>query len=99
MLLETLGPTASGVSVGGHVLTSLGLAPRRAFVTLSDVNGNTRTTYVDRFGHYQFDDVEAGRTYYLSVDAKGYSFSPPTQVVTPNFGVTELNFTANAGRP
>jgi hypothetical protein len=94
VLLETLGPTASNVSISGQVLIANGRAPRAAFVTLSDLLGNTRSTYVDRAGRYQFTEVEAGQTYYLSVDAKGYTFSPPTRVVTPNFDVTELNFTA-----
>jgi Carboxypeptidase regulatory-like domain len=95
VLLEQLGPTAAPVNVSGYVLTSLGRPPRGALVTLSDLNGNRQTTFVDRQGHYLFTDVEAGQTYFVSVEAKGYSFTPPTRLVTPNFTVENLDFTAS----
>ena len=91
-------PTAASVSLGGYVLTQLGRAPRGAFVTLTDLLGNSRETTVNRFGYYQFTEVEAGRVYFLTVTAKGYNFTPPNAVVTPNFDIAELNFTAFAVR-
>ncbi len=98
VFLGVLGPTASGVNVGGYVLTQLGRAPKGAIVKLSDLNGQARRAKVDRFGHYQFDGVEAGQSYFVTVEAKGYNFTPATHVVTPNFDVEELNFTASSSR-
>ena len=86
-------PTASPVNVGGYVLTQIGRAPRGATVTLTDLLGNAQSTAVNRFGHYQFN-VEPAQIYFVTVEAKGYNFTPPTHVVTPNFDVEELNFTA-----
>ena len=91
-------PTASNVSLGGYVLTQQGRAPRGASVTLNDLLGNSRETTVNSVSYYQFTEVEAGRTYLLTVTAKGYNFTPPTAVVTPNFDIAELNFTAFSGR-
>ena len=92
--LDILGPTASGVAVSGYILTQLGRAPRNATVTLTDLYGQAQTTTVNRFGYYQFTEVAAGQTYFVTVEAKGYNFMPPTAVVTPNFEVQDLNFTA-----
>ena len=89
-------PTAAGVS--GYVLTQPGRAPRGATVTLTDLFGQAQTTTVNRFGHYSFTDVAAGQTYFVTVTAKGYNFTPPTAVVTPGFDVENLDFTAFAGR-
>ena len=87
-------PTASPVSVGGYVLTNSGRAPRGATVTLTDANGNAQTTTVNRWGQYQFNDIAPGQTYFVTVTAKGFAFTPPTRIVTPNFDLTELNFLA-----
>ena len=66
-------------------------------VALTDLFGQAQTTTVNRFGHYQFTDVLAGQTYFVTVEAKGYNFMPPTAVVTPGFDVGNLDFTAFAG--
>lgn len=75
-------------------MTAGGQVPRNAFVTLSDINGQTRSAAVNRRGRYHFEGLEAGRAYFLTVDAKGYNFTPATAVVTPTFDVESLNFTA-----
>jgi hypothetical protein len=91
-------PTATAVSLSGYVLTERGRAPRNAFVTLTDLAGRSQSVAVNRWGHYTFSDITAGQTYFLTVDAKGYRFSPATAVVTPNFDLEELNFTALPAR-
>ncbi len=91
-------PTASAVNIGGYVLTERGRAPRGAFATLTDLAGNERSAAVNRWGHYSFGDIAAGRAYLLSVHAKGYNFSPATVLITPNFDLEELDFTALPAR-
>ena len=84
------------MSVSGYVLTNIGRAPRGAVVTLTDLNGEAQTTKVNRWGHYSFANVAAGQTYFVTVTAKGYNFTPATAIVTVNFDVEDLNFTASA---
>lgn len=89
--LRVLVPTAATVSIGGRVaLGKDGLA--RARVTLTDMNGETRSALTNPFGYYRFDDVAAGETYIISVSHKRYFFA--TQAVSPMEDLTELNFMA-----
>ncbi|MBS1796067.1 MAG: hypothetical protein JSS81_19605 [Acidobacteria bacterium] len=91
IFVNNLVPTAANVAVGGRVTAGKsGLS--RARVTLTDENGETRSVLTKSFGNYRFDDLEAGRTYIVSVSCKGYVFAP--QVVTPSEDLTELNFIA-----
>ena len=92
--VDILAPTGSSVTVSGYVLTQLNRAPRNAWVTLVDLQGNTRTARVNRFGYYEFADVETGLTYILTVNAKGYNFTPPNSLVTPTTNNEVSNFTA-----
>ena len=64
--------------------------------SLGNTNPRDETLHTTSFGHYEFNDVAAGQTYFLRVEAKGYTFNPPTLVVTPNFDVEDLNFTASS---
>lgn len=82
-------PTAAGVSVGGRVTVGVnGLS--RALVTVTDMNGATRSMLTSSFGFFRFDDVEAGSTYVISVNHKRYVFAP--QVVNIGEDLTEVNF-------
>ncbi|HEX8247163.1 MAG TPA: SBBP repeat-containing protein [Pyrinomonadaceae bacterium] len=85
-------PTAASVAVGGRVTVGAnGLA--RARVTLTDINGETRSVLTSSFGYYRFNDVAAGETYILSVSHKRYAFAP--QVVSVMEEMNELNFTGD----
>ena len=95
--VDILAPTATPASISGYVLTQIGRAPKGATVTLSDLDGNTSTTTVNRWGQYGFTDVAPGQTYFVTVRAKGYSFTPPTAVVTAGLEAGDLNFTAFSG--
>jgi hypothetical protein len=87
-------PTAARVSIGGKVTTLRGSGIRNVSVTLTDPDGNVRTTVTGSFGAYNFTDVEVGRTYIVRVRAKKYFFSDPTQILTLNDALTDVNFTA-----
>jgi len=90
----TAGPTAAGVSVGGRVVTSLNRGIRNARVTLTDSQGNTRFAMTTSFGYYNFADVAAGETYIISVAARRYRFTQPTQVLSVTENLTSVDFIA-----
>jgi subtilisin-like proprotein convertase family protein len=87
-------PTAATVSVGGRVLDSSGLAVSRAYVTLTDSQGTTRTAITNPFGYYKFYDVQVGQNYVFSVSRKQYNFTP--QVIFVEENMDDLNFTAES---
>lgn len=90
-----LAPTAATVEVGGRVTTTSGRGIMNVRLSLTDSQGNTRTTTSNSFGYYRFD-VQAGATYILSASAKHYTFSQPTQVLNINNETDQVNFIANS---
>jgi hypothetical protein len=91
---DRLAPTSALVSISGKVTTSKGNGIRNAAVTLTDAEGNARTTLTGSFGFYRFTEVEVGQIYILQVQAKKYSFSNPARVLTINDELTNMDFTA-----
>ena len=77
-----LGPTASGVSVSGHVLTADGRGLRNAVVTITDSLGLTRSMTTGAFGNYQFDGVQSGETVVVTVASKRFHFTSRVLSVT-----------------
>jgi hypothetical protein len=84
--------TAASVTVGGRIMTTKGKGIENVVVSLTDPEGNVRTTNSTEFGYYRFDDVMVGETYVLSVRGKGYSFSQPSQVMNINEEINDINF-------
>jgi hypothetical protein len=84
--------TAASVSVSGRVTFGSGSMTARAVVSLTDMQGNTKTVQTNPFGYYRFDDISAGQTVTVQVLAKGAAFAP--QVVTVNENVENLDFSA-----
>jgi hypothetical protein len=83
-------PTAASVSISGRVLAENKRGLANATVYLTKANGATLTRRTSTFGHYRFDDIEAGQTVIISVVSKRYQFSP--QFVNVMAELTELNF-------
>lgn len=86
--------TAASASLSGRVLTASGRGILNARVTLTDSNGVVKNGRVNSFGYYRFDALQTGETYVLTVAGKGYQFAQPTQVITLNEDLTEINFIA-----
>lgn len=85
-----LGTTAAGATVSGQVTTGRrGL--NRAIVYLQGQDGSMRIMRTNPFGYFQFEDVEAGQTYIVSVMSKRYQFVP--QVITVTGALDNLLFT------
>jgi Carboxypeptidase regulatory-like domain len=85
-------PTAASVAVSGRVFTPSGAGLRNAVVSMTDMQGNSRTARTSTFGYFRFEDVEAGGTYIFNVQSKSFQFTP--QVVSVTDDLSELNFTA-----
>ncbi len=73
-------PTAASVSIGGRVRHASGKGISRAQVSLTDADGNTRTTLTDFYGSYQFDDVPTGETYIIEASYRRILFKEKAQV-------------------
>lgn len=93
---EIMGPTAANVSIGGRVLTANGGGIRNAIVIISG-GGLTQPRYANTgtFGFYQFDDLEVGDTYIVSIQSKRFTFTNPNIILTPKDNVADANFLAN----
>jgi hypothetical protein len=83
-------PTAAFVSISGRVITPNDLGLTKALVTLTDSQGNSRTTTTGKFGVFRFAEVAASETYILSVASKRSVFAP--QVITANADIADLIF-------
>jgi subtilisin family serine protease len=73
------GPTAATAVIFGYVKVNKGniRGNRLALVTvLNSRTMETQTTFTNRLGYYQFNDLPVGDTYVVSVRGKGYSFTP-----------------------
>jgi hypothetical protein len=94
--IQFMVPTAAEASISGLVLTSYGAGIANARVT---VWGGEMTqpfmTVTGSFGFYRVDGLPAGRTYFVSVNARRYTFVQPVRTVNVNEDVTGLDFTAD----
>lgn len=97
-LLGSAGPsnceviTAAGVSVGGRIADDTGNGLRGVYVTLMDMQGTTLATKTNKRGLYSFADVLVGRSYVLTPQRKGYSFSPENRVINLMDELTDVHF-------
>lgn len=73
--VRLLVPTAADAMLRGRVLDPLGQPIAKAKVTLTDVNGGVRTVMSSPLGHYEFDGLQAGRTYFVNASAKNRTFA------------------------
>ena len=86
--------TAANVSIGGRVLTAQGRGISNARISVTDERGKTRTVLSNPFGYYRFEELSAGQTYILQVQSKRYQFANPTQIISVNEELSNVNFTA-----
>ena len=91
-------PTAAGVTVAGRVATARGAGLVNAQVSLTDQNGVARYVRTGASGAYQFDDVETGHTYIITVYSRRYQFDNPSTVISLTDAISDLNFTATPRR-
>ncbi len=80
--LSAAAPNQSEIS--GRLLTSMGQGVANARVTLTDLNGQTRTRTAasNGFGGFRFGGLQVGQTYTVTVGSRRYTFAPVTVNVT-----------------
>ncbi len=88
-----LSPTAAEGRIGGRVSRANGNGISKAAVTLTG-GGLTVPVRVltNAFGYYNFEELEVGHTYTLTVESKTHTFTNSTQVITLQDNVGEVNF-------
>lgn len=84
------GVETSLITVSGQVFTAGGLGLRNAIVSLTDQFGVRRNVMTSTLGFYSFADVEAGKTYTLSVSSKRYRFQ--SQSISSGSDLNNVNF-------
>lgn len=92
------GSTAAMVNVGGRVTDAKRRGIPAVLVTVTDGNGEKHSTYTDSFGYYVFEEFEVGQTLIFEVEAKRYTFTQATQVLSLTGEETTVNFTAHQSR-
>ena len=85
-------PTAASISVSGKVISPNGTGLSRVSVSATDSTGETRYATTNSFGYYKFEGLRAGELYIFEASSKKYQFSNPTQVVSVNDNIADLNF-------
>lgn len=88
---------AANVNIGGRILMAdevTGIPRVRVILT----GGNLTQPLIARtnpFGYYNFDDLQVGQTYILTVNSRNYTFQLPTRVITAVDSITDADFIAN----
>jgi hypothetical protein len=84
-------PTAANVSLSGRVFSADGeRGLTNAHVVLTSPDGTSREVITGRLGSFRFDNVPAGATYTISVNAKRFIFVP--QTISVSDSIADLNF-------
>ncbi len=90
--IRILGTTAASASLSGRVTTAGGRGIRGVQVSLQGANGTFRTAQTTSFGYYQFEDVQVGETYSVTVSAKRFQFNPSSRTVSLSDQIADLDF-------
>lgn len=94
--VNSLAPTAAGVSVSGKALTADGMGIKNAQVYLVDQTGNVRSASTNTFGIYQFENVSAGESYVLTIAGKKFHFTNSTRLINIQNEISGEDFVAEA---
>lgn len=92
---ETLAPTAASAVVGGRILTASGAGARNVQITITFPTGEIRTAASGTFGYYRFAEIPVGGTYIISVAAKKFAFSQPSQIRQVQDDLQDVDFIAH----
>lgn len=95
---SVLVPTAATASIAGRVLTPDGTGLRNATVNLTDQTGAGRIVRTNSFGNFVIDSVESGRTYFVNVSAKGWTFQPMVLDVVDDVAELEIIADGSGGK-
>ncbi|HEX8638078.1 MAG TPA: carboxypeptidase regulatory-like domain-containing protein, partial [Pyrinomonadaceae bacterium] len=91
-LFTVIGSTATTVSLSGRVTTQSGKGIRNVMITMTDSNGNERTTTTTGFGYYRFENVTTGQSATVSAKAKRYGLIQSSIVRMINEQIDDADF-------
>ncbi len=93
---EFAAPVAANVSLGGRIQTANGQGIRNAIVTVSGPGlPQSRSSRTGSFGYYNFDGLQAGATYVVTVNSKRFTFQVPSRVINLVDNVADVDFIAD----
>lgn len=87
-------PSAAPVTVEGQLFTAAGSGIRNARVTLTERDGSVHAAITGSFGYFKFENIPSGQSVIITVEAKRFTFSPSTRVISLNDSVADVWFTA-----
>lgn len=91
-----IGPSAARVSLGGRVLTVSGRGIRNAAVTIEGGELiEPKRSVTGSFGFYNFEGLESGQTYVVTIRAKRYVFQTPSFTINLDDDLANADFVAN----
>jgi len=91
---DALYPTAAMVAVRGKVVTTDGRGIANVGVVLIADDGSAHSTQTGSFGTFEFSGVEAGRTYFINVISRHYTFAQPSIVRYVTDNISDIAFVA-----
>lgn len=92
--------TSANAQAGGRVLTATSQGISRATVSVRNIeNGDAQTVVTNQFGYYNFDNLEAGGLYMITVEHKKYAFTNDTQAVNLFQDREDIIFYADSDNP
>lgn len=71
---NALAPTATAVTLSGKLRDSKGKPMSQVRVRIMDLDGDVQSVLTNKFGYYEFREVEAGQTYAMEAFQKGVRF-------------------------
>jgi len=92
--VNSLAPTAAGVTISGKAVTASGKGIKNATVYLTDQEGNIRSAVTGSFGNYTFENVPSGADYVLTIVGKRVIFSNPTRILNVQSEISNEDFVA-----
>jgi trimeric autotransporter adhesin len=92
---EALAPTAASASVRGRLISAFGRNLANAGVAITNTStGETKYTRSNQLGFFNFQDLQTGSVYVVSVQSKRFIFA--NHIFTLNEDLTDLVLTAQA---
>lgn len=91
---NTQSTTAAAIDVSGRVVAFGTRGIKGAAVIITGLsNPNLRLqTLTNARGEYRFEELPAGEVYIITVSRKGYTFAPPSMVVSPTTSLIDVGF-------
>lgn len=89
---EYLAAPPQSVSISGRVFDASGSPVFKAFLVLTDSQGNERPAISNPFGYYGFQNVTANEVYRIEVISKNRTFA--NQFIQPSSNISNFDITA-----